>query len=394
MAKSVSKAFPKVKFYDQDLVDLYNKTWILIKECWKNGTSSNGLATKYFNYSTNKEIFQFESILSTFFLVYSNKIYPVTPILDNFYSKQEPSGAIRCAYSEDTGKPVKQSKNPEMVHPPLFAWAEYNIYHKLGLKSRVKEIVPILEKYFFWLEKTFKKDNGLYAVPLNATTMENSPRSDAFYPIDFNCQQAINALYMSALGEIMNDKERSYRFKKFYFSLKTRINKFMWNEEDGYYYDLDKKERQVKSKTIASFWPLLAELANRDKAEKMINALLDDQEFYTENPFPSVSLKHKHFHKLGMGFRGSVYPHLTFIIIKGLEKYGRFDLAREFAIKHLYSLVECLQSETEEGAFWEAYAPTAPSAAKWPRRDPFPRKNFLTTMLQRKSWNLLRRSWK
>ena len=42
------------------------------------------------------------------------------------------------------------------------------------------------------------------------------------YPVDFNAQMALNALYLSALGDMLNDKETSYHFKKAYFSLKTR----------------------------------------------------------------------------------------------------------------------------------------------------------------------------
>ena len=65
------------------------------------------------------------------------------------------------------------------------------------------------------------------------------------YLVDFNAQQALNALYMAQLGEILNDKEISFRYNRHYFSLKTRINNLMWNDEDGIYYDLDRKEQQL-----------------------------------------------------------------------------------------------------------------------------------------------------
>ena len=37
--------------------------------------------------------------------------------------------------------------NPKGVMPPLFSWAEYNIYHKIGMKKRVRDVMPILEAY-------------------------------------------------------------------------------------------------------------------------------------------------------------------------------------------------------------------------------------------------------
>jgi neutral trehalase len=183
---------------------------------------------------------------------------------------------------------------------------------------------------------------------------------------------------MSALGDILNDKEKSYRFKRYYFSLKTRINSLMWNDEDSFYYDLDKKSRQLKSKTAACFWTLLAEIPNKDKADRLIGRLLDPADFGLENPFPSLSASEKSFSKLGYGYRGSVFPHLTFMIVKGLEKYGKYDLARECSIRHLYYVLDALHPEgNRKGSLWEAYMPHKEGPAQWPKNDSFPRTLFL-----------------
>ena len=372
------KGFPKIHFYDQDFVDTYDRTWHWISSSWKEGSSKNGFGSRYFNYPKNDTINQYEACLSTFFLVYSNKLFPVTPQLDLFYAKQEEDGAIRGEYREKDGSPVLTKDNPAGVFPPLFSWAEFNLYHKVGMKKRIREIMPVLESYYTWLENTFKQENGLYAVPLEATCMENSPRIDTYYPIDFNAQMVVNTLYMSALGDIMNDKEKSYRFKRYYFSLKTRINSLMWNDEDSFYYDLDRKGKQLKVKTVGTFWTLLAEIPNKDKAERLIAQLTDQTEFGVEHPFPSISASSRYYCKSGDGYKGSVFPHLTFVIIKGLEKYGRFDLARECSIRHLYYVLDALHPENgQHGNLWEAYLPQQEGPAEWPKKDGFPRPLFL-----------------
>jgi len=248
--------------------------------------------------------------------------------------------------------------------PPLFSWAEYNIYHKVGNKKRLRDVIGILEKYFIWLEETFRKENGLYSVPIAATMMPNSPREHLYYPIDFNTQQAINALYMSELGDILNDKDIGFKYKRKYFSLKTRINSLMWNDADGFYYDLDREERQIKVKTIASFWTLLAEIPNDDRANRLINHLKDPLTFGLENPFPTLAGNEPAFRDKGIGYRGSVFPCFTFMVIKGLEKYARYEFARECAIRHLYYIIDTLNPEngekgekTEKGSLYEAYLP-------------------------------------
>ena len=374
----VRKEFPKIHFYDHDVVNIYSQTCHWIKDSFKTGTSKNGLASKYFNYPHNGKINQFEAVFSTFFLVYSNRMYPPAPLLDNFYGKQEEDGAIRGEYSETDGKPILSRKNPLGVLPPLFSWAEYNMYHKTGLKKRIKEVVPKLDRYFNWLENNFKQPNGLYSVPLAATMMENSPRIDMAYPVDFNAQQALNAYYMAHLNDILNDKDKSYRYKRFYFSLKTRINSLMWNNTDGYYYDLDKKEKQIKVKTIASFWPLLAEIPTEEKAQKLIAHLASPKEFGLENPFPTLSAKDKSFDKSGYGYRGSVFPPFTYMVIKGLERYHRYDLARECTLRHLYSILDTVHPDNDKGeSLWEAYSPGQAGIARWPKKENFPRKRFL-----------------
>jgi neutral trehalase len=374
----VRRDFPKIHFYDQDLVALYDETWVLVKDFWKKGTSHNGFHNKFFSHPESTRINQFDACFASFFLVYSNRIFPVLSVLDNFYAKQEASGAIHGEYREADGKPVHPKDNPKGVLPPLFPWAEYNIYHKLGVKKRIREVLPTLEKYYRWIEATFKKENGLYSVPLSATMMENSPREAMAYPVDFNSQMALAALYMSELADIINDKETNYAYKKSYFSLKTKISALMWDEKDGFYYDLDQSEKRLKVKTIASFWPLLAEIPNEARGERLIDHLVDPHEFGIENPFPTLAVCDKRFDPMGMGFRGSVYPPFNYMVIKGLEKYKRHDLAREFAIRHLYHVLDGLYTGNgKKGSLYEAYAPHTEGPARWPGKKGFPRTMYV-----------------
>jgi neutral trehalase len=374
-----TKRFPSIHFYDQDFVDIYDQTWLWSAEHWKKPEPKSGFSHRYFNHPDATTVNQFESILASFALVYSNRIYPAGNLLDIFYEKQESNGAIRCEYNESDGTPARRKDNPEGVHPPLFAWAEYNIYHKIGNKKRIRDVIPVLEKYYSWLDSTFKDDSGLYAVPLSATTMVNSPREDARYLIDFNSQQAINALYMAQLGEILNDKEISFRYNRLFFSLKTRINNLMWNDDAGLYFDLNADQKQVPVKTIASFWPLLAEIPNEERAEKLISHLKNPETFGTENPFPTLAANEPAFSEKGSGFRGSVVTPFTFMVVKGLEKHGEYALARECAIRHMYYVLDTLHPEgKEKGAVWEGYLPRKDGPAQWQGKKDWPRKNLLS----------------
>ena len=244
----LKKEFPQIHYYDQDFVDIYDRTWAWMSDFWRKADPKTGINNPFFAYPENKTFDLYESCFASFFLVYFNKKYPVHQMLDNFYALQEESGAIRGSYDIETGEPVLTDTNPEGLAPPLLAWVEYNLYHKVGVKVRVKNVMPSLMAYHDWLESNFKEENGLYAPPMEATMMENAPRNHVKYPVDFNTQVAVNALYMSALADVLNDKELGFRYKRQYFSLKTRINSLMWDPDDKIYYDLDADEKRVKVK--------------------------------------------------------------------------------------------------------------------------------------------------
>jgi neutral trehalase len=368
------KEFPSIRFYDQDFVDIYNQTWAWVEDHYTEELDVQGSPARIFISPESETIQSLESIFSTFFLVYSNKIYPSLPQLDFFYSRQEQNGAIRDRYSQKDGKAVFAKDNPEGIGMPLFSWAEYNLFHKLGNKKRIKEIIPVLESYFNWIDQSFKDENGLYAVPLAATGMENSPRQEARYLLDFNTAMAVNALYMSELGDILNDKEIAFKYKRHYFSLKTKINQQMWNEEAGFYFDLDADGQQLKVKTIAGFWSLLAELPNDARFDRLLAHLKNPDTFGTPHPFPTLAADEPAFDENGKAYCGSVFPYLNFMVIKGLEKYSAYDLARDSSIRHMYYMLDTLHpDDNTRGNVWEAYKPMRDGAATWEGKGPGPR---------------------
>ena len=74
--------FPKIHFYDQDFVDVYDKTWSWLQDFWFNPETETADLNGLFIYphSQNPVVDQMESIFRPF-LVYSNKIMLQIPTL-------------------------------------------------------------------------------------------------------------------------------------------------------------------------------------------------------------------------------------------------------------------------------------------------------------------------
>ena len=310
---------------------MYDRTWVWLDEVWHQGEKDGLFPEGYFTHEDSSVINLFDACLSSLFLVYSNQIYSPYSMIDFFYSMQGEDGQIAECYDMTTKTPVFSADNPLGISLPLLSYVEFMFFHKIGNKKRLKDVVPMLEKYFLWIQTNCMQPNGLYSVPYSATHMENLPREGAEYTVDYNAAVAVFALYMSYIGDILNDKELSFRYKRIYFSVKTRINGMMWDSEDRFYYDLDEKE------------------------------------FGTENPFPSVPVSSKYFSNDGNGYCGGVSSFFIYIIVKGLMNYGAFVFARECTIRHMYFILDTLHPDAEQqGDTWEIYKPGSEGPAVVP----------------------------
>ena len=45
------ESIPSIHFYDQDFVDLYDRSWVWVDEHWKQGTEQNGFVGNYLSYN-------------------------------------------------------------------------------------------------------------------------------------------------------------------------------------------------------------------------------------------------------------------------------------------------------------------------------------------------------
>ena len=350
---------PGIKFYNQDVVDLYNKTWTWIDENWIVNQKNKKIPHEFLTNPNQISFNYFYSLLPSFFLVYNSQKYSPISVLDYFYSKQEENGAIYSDYDKDTGERLLLNKNDKVgVCIPIFPWVEHNYYIKSADKKRLKEVVGKLDKFYKWLKSEFMDDTGLFRVEEMNYVTGNIDRSATAYPVEFNAAMAFYCLKMVSIGEILKDKDLKLYYKKQNVSLKNRMNRMMWHND--FYLDLDKDANVITgSENIGAYFALLGNICDFERAEIMIAALSDKKMFATENPFPTIPVKNKRFNKDGNGFYGGVSSVLTFIVIKALASYKEDALAKEFALKHIFCIIDSdmLDDKKIPPDVWEVYKP-------------------------------------
>ncbi|MBP3359609.1 MAG: hypothetical protein J6N52_02045 [Clostridia bacterium] len=341
------------------------------------------------------QIWIWDSCFMSLFCKYAREVFPGVETLNNFYevlynNKKLPMVIPTEKEPAWTGA-VPNEPYEMLVHiadnPPLFAWAEYENAMFSGDLEYLKELLykkQFLQKHYEWLENLKEKTtprsvreqtcwiaeekgyrweggrSGMDNTPRGRTTpsaAEERPNNPDMLWIDAVCQQALSAKMISRLFDIVNDKELSQLWAEKYSQKKEIINRFYWDEEDKFYYDIDCKTNDFyKVMTIASYWTLTAGVASKEQAEALAKHVLNPNTFGGKVPLVSLSRSDNDFNRSGKYWRGSLWLPTAYAALKGLKEYGLFDIAHsaaESVLKHMCNTFYQYEPHT----IWECYSP-------------------------------------
>ncbi len=318
-------------------VDLYWASWKFMREKITTGNVANGFAASYIDEGFNENIYQWDSCFMVAYAIYGLDVFPAMATLDNFYNHQRASDGYICrCYNESTGLATGEND----INPPLFAWMEWRYYKLTGDASRLSSVLPVLDKYYTWVKDNSRSANGggLYYITDLGSGMDNSPRESYVQQgawIDLSSQQALAALYITRLATAAGDATLQSKYQTEYDSIKALINSYLWNAGYSMYYDRKENGDWHVRNTIASFWPMLAEVADGSQATLLINNhLKNPAEFYRPHLFPTLAANDPLYDPSGHYWRGGVWAPTDFAVIKGIAIHDR-SFAFEAAVNHI-----------------------------------------------------------
>ncbi len=339
-------------------VDLYWAAWQIASGKVQHGTEENGFVDSYLDEGFNDHIFQWDTCFMMFFANYANGFVPSIVSLDNFYRSQHADGAIDREILESDGSDYHDQDDLAYTNPPLFAWTEWDYYQTTGDSSRFDRVLQYLDDYYNWTRRNRRSANGMYRYNNLGSGMDNSPRPENNITgwIDYTAQQALAARYIAKMAGVTGNSTMENTYRKRYQDLKERVNQLSWNESDGYYWDVGANNEQIKTKTAASFWPMLAGIADSSQAAQLVEHLKNPDEFYRPHLFPTLSADHTAYAEDGGYWRGGVWAPTNVMYIKGLQRTGYETFATEAARNHLVMMTR-VYNEVEPHSIWENYAP-------------------------------------
>lgn len=385
-----------------ELLTLYEKAWKLAHD---HIDELPGLpAPRYMDEAhMSNRIWIWDTCFMAHFCKYCPDEFPGIESLENFYGvmladKNMPLPKVKgnrwCG--ADEGKMLDfRIHHPD--NPPLFAWTEYLYALQTGDRARLEKVYRDKRWLQRWYElfdsfdpsasqpygsvcKVMLKKRSIgYHWGGTPSGMDNTPRGrvgacdrgnvircpnnpDLLW-VDALAQQGLSALSLERIAGLLEDDEGVKLWHLRYEKIKSLLNCLYWDEQDGFYYDILESTRQkVKVATIASYWPLLAEVATPTRAGRMFSWLMDEKKFGGVMPLPSLSRDDPNFSSEGLYWRGSMWMPTAYVAVKAADAYGDYATAREVSRK-IVEMMYRTYVEFEPHTIWECYSPTEPKPA-------------------------------
>lgn len=342
-----------------DLVEMYEKCWLIGYEKSEHGTKQNNFVDWYVDEGFDSRIFQWDTSFSLAWAKYSQGAMPNIVSQDNFYRNQHDDGAIGGVIRKNA-KDNQSTDSPSFTHNNLFSWAEWEHYLVTGDSSRFERVIPKLDKYAEWVRKHRTRPNGHYWWSGFGSGMDNSPRSRATKPyppygwVDYDANEALAAYYLVKMAEVAGFDDIAKKYRRRHQELKQLVNKDMWSEEDQMYWDIDKDGSFMKVKTIASFWPMWGRITEPKHVDGLIHHLNDAESFNRPHRVPTTAADEDTYVPTGGYWRGSVWAPTNHMVVKGLQANDRHKVARDIVLNHLNNMSAVFQGTD---TVWENYAP-------------------------------------
>ncbi|MEX0653854.1 MAG: trehalase family glycosidase [Phycisphaeraceae bacterium] len=305
--------------------------------------------------------------------------------LANFFKAQAPDGAIpgflNFGLDGDAEAMARASAKAMPMQPAVIGLVMDLLREKPGWPTSPQRLRALYEPLRRWGEwnlgpaRDIDRDGLSEYDVWHNTSGDQSPRwdgqkvdpnhamADPMRPteaVDHNVWLSLLWENLAAMADALGASDDAEAHRQRAARTMQLIDERMWDETDGFYYDIDgQTHRKIRVKTPYGFMPLLSKHARADRVDRLVQEhLLNPATFWCRWPLPSVSLDHPAFDPVNM-WRGPTWVNVNWMVIEGLLRQGYDEPARQLARR----TVEMVGPRYEGGRrvrsprIWEWYHP-------------------------------------
>lgn len=271
------------------------------------------------------------------------------------YDFQDKMGMIADCVYRDT---LIENHNWRDTKPPLSAWAIWRVYEQSKDTAFLVELWPKVQRYHqWWYQYRDHDQNGLCEYGSTDGTliaakwesgMDNAVRFDETHlvqnnehawsmnreSVDLNAYLFAEKKHLALIANTLGQADAARQFTEEAEILKRQIQTVFYDEESGWFYDIDLEEKQQLMAFGAEGWiPLWATAAKPEQAARLRQTMLDSTKFATYIPFPTLAADHPGFDPNGSYWRGPVWLDQAYFAITGLRNYGYHKEAEQLTLQ-------------------------------------------------------------
>ncbi|MDP5145237.1 alpha-glucosidase [Shewanella sp. ULN5] len=183
--------------------------------------------------------------------------------------------------------------------------------------------------------------------------------------VELNTYLAHEKTLLANMAELLQQTKLAQHYREAAKVLAARINQCFYDDDSGFYYDreiLNPEESSTKTctgklltkrgKGPEGWSPLWANIADKDKASRVKDIMLNEKEFNTKVPLGTAALSNPAY-DADIYWRGRVWLDQVYFGLIALENYGYFTEAKSLSKK----LLKNAEGLSEDGAIRENYNP-------------------------------------
>jgi hypothetical protein len=214
---------------------------------------------------------------------------------------------------------------------PIYAYAVWETYRVTRDRTLIADLLPALLRYDEWCAHERDGDgDGLITLVHRWEGWDTSPRWDwglDVEPVDVNCFYFAQKQAIANIARELGDEALATRYSQEAERVMQALRTKMWDREAQTFFDLQgPSEMRVRVRTPAAFIVLPFGIADASQAESLFKQLFDPQLFWSNFPIPTVALNEPTFSPHDY-WRGPVWFNQNWLVLEGLRRYKRDDLA-------------------------------------------------------------------
>lgn len=255
---------------------------------------------------------------------------------------------------------------------PWYAYLNNEIYKITKDKGFLKEMYYSSKKFYeFYVSNRDKDNDGLcewggHAVLESVRDALVAVWDEVGWPanfeaLDLNCMLVMEAKALESMARELGLDDEADLWRKDHLSRTNLINSTFWDEETGFYYNVNiddhsftfKNSNDLKRQEIIGFLPLWAGVADMKKAALLVEHLTDAAKFWRPYGIPSLSASDSYYNDKGY-WNGPVWVQWNYLVMKGLLDYGYTNEAGTLVKRVTEVMIDRLRKDHN---LWEFYSP-------------------------------------